>query len=274
MGTLRHPIRLSGLLAVLLIGPLHAQDLSGTWRGELVRGMNERFVIEMELVADAGRITGTSHVTFPFQQEHFANMAIEGQGQGRRYHLREARILEQGGTGYLWVLQGGPLMLDTTGATWRLYGEWQPPGCAPGQVMLHRTRAKEPSPPKLEPLPPRPPRWVEGRAVKWADEVDLPSGSVVLLLYDDKRLDGDTVTLFLNGTCIARNIPVPSRAEPTAIPITLVPGTNFLVMQAENLGSEPPNTAGLVFQAGEEVRKLVLRAEPDESAGLKIRWGP
>ena len=82
MGTLRHPIRLSGLLAVLLIGPLHAQDLSGTWRGELVRGMNERFVIEMELVADAGRITGTSHVTFPFQQEHFANMAIEGQGQG------------------------------------------------------------------------------------------------------------------------------------------------------------------------------------------------
>ena len=45
-------------------------------------------------------------------------------------------------------------------------------------------------------------------------------------------------------------------------------------MQAENLGSEPPNTAGLVFQAGEEVRKLVLRAEPDESAGLKIRWGP
>ena len=28
------------------------------------------------------------------------------------------------------------------------------------------------------------------------------------------------------------------------------PSTNFLVMQAENMGSEPPNTAGLVFQAG------------------------
>ena len=268
-------LRTPGLLAgTLLVFPLSAQDLSGTWLGELVRGMNERFVVEMELVADAGRITGTSHVTFPFQHEHFADMAIEGEGRGRRFHLREARLMGQGGTGYAWVLQGGPLALDTSGTTWRLYGEWGFPGCPPGQLMLLRTREKEPPPPKLEPLPPRPPRWVEGRAVKWADEVDLPGEHVVLLLYDDKRLDGDTVTLFLNGTCIARNIPVPSRAEPTAIPITLRPGTNFLVMQAENLGSEPPNTAGLVFQVGGEERKLVLRAEPDESAGLKIQVGP
>ena len=260
--------------AAFLSVPLCAQDLSGTWRGELVRGGNERFVIEMELVVEEGRITGTSHSTFPFQQEHFARMAIAGEQRGWRFQLRELRILEQSATAYQWVLQGGTLALDTIGASWRLYGEWHPPGCAPGQLMLLRTTDGRRHPPKEEPLAVVLPRRVEGRLVKWAAEVELPADSVVLLLYDDRRMDGDTVTLFLNGTCIARNIPVPSRAAPRAIPITLVPGTNFLVMQAENMGSEPPNTAGLVLRAGAIERKLVLRAEPEESAGLRIVRGP
>ena len=258
----------------LLATPLSAQDLSGTWRGELVRGMNERFMIEMELVVESGRITGTSHITFPFLPEHFADMAIDGEQRGRRVRLREARMVEHSATSYQWVLQGGELALDTTGTTWRLHGEWGLPGCAPGQVMLLRTREKDPPLPKVEPLPIVPPRRVEGRLVKWDAEVEVPVDSLVLLLYDDRRMDGDTVTLFLNGECIARRIAVPSWGAPRAIPITLKPGINFLVMQAENEGSEPPNTAALVLRYAEAERKLVLHAKPDESAGLKIVRGP
>lgn len=257
----------------VLSAHLHAQDLSGTWRGELVRGMNERFVIDMDLVAEAGRITGISHITFPWQQEHYARMAIEGESRGSSCRLHESSIVERSATDYLWVLQGGALRLDTNGTAWRLYGEWHPPGCAPGQIMLLRTSDKRRSVPEPVP-PPVLPRRVEGRPVDWEASVSLPADSALILLYDDRRMDGDTVTIFVNGECIARDIAVPHRLAPRAIPIVLKPGTNYLVMQAENEGSEPPNTAGLVLQAAGQEHRLVLRATVHRSGGLKIQCGP
>lgn len=275
---LRHPFRVLGPFAVfvarLFSSTLSAQDLSGTWHGELVRGMNERFIIDMDLVAEAGRITGTSRITFPFQEEHYANMAIEGEGYGGRYHLREARVMEHSATSYRWVMQAGALRLDTNGVQWRLYGEWRPPGCEPGELMLFRTTDERRTEPDVAPLPVLLPRRVEGREVRWAAKVDVHADTLVLLLYDDRRMDGDTVTLFLNGECIARRIAVPHRAAMHAIPIRLLPGTNYLVMQAENEGSEPPNTAGLVLKAEGEEHRLILRATIKQSGGLRITCGP
>lgn len=273
-----HPTPLFRLALALLFSawaplPLvFAQDLSGTWHGELVRGMNERFVIDMELMADAGRITGTSHITFPWQQAHYARMAIEGESRGGMCRLRESGIVEQSLTEYRWVLQGGALRLDTNGTAWRLYGEWHPPGCAPGRIMLLRTAMKQRAVP--EPPPPVLPRRMEGRPVDWEASVTLAADSTLLLLYDDRRMDGDTVTIFVNGDCIARRIAVPHRFAPRAIPIRLRPGTNYLVMQAENEGSEPPNTAGLVLQAAGVEHRLVLRATVKRSGGLRIQCGP
>ncbi len=182
-------------------------------------------------------------------------------------------MLEHGAY-YQGGLQGGALALDTTGTYWRLHGTWSAPGCAPGQLILVRAREERPLITKLEPLPIVLPEQVEGREVKWVLEVEVPAESLVLLLYDNKRFDGDTVTLFVNGSCIARSIAVPHRDSPRAIRVNLVPGTNYLVMQAENEGSIPPNTAGLVLRSGDTEHRLVLRADAEESAGLKIIRGP
>ena len=59
-----------------------------------------------------------------------------------------------------------------------------------------------------------------------------------------------------------------------AIPIRLLPGVNYLVMQAENEGSEPPNTAGLVLHAAGEEHRLIMRATMKQSAGLRIVCTP
>jgi hypothetical protein len=56
--------------------------------------------------------------------------------------------------------------------------------------------------------------------------------------------------------------------------VPLVPGTNHVVMFAENLGSEAPNTAALVVRARGRKHQLVLRSTLKHSAGLVIENGP
>jgi hypothetical protein len=270
----RQPLCTLGLLAVLCAlhpaSPLSAQDLSGHWQGELVRGMNERFVIDMELVVRAGRISGSSHITFPFHEAHYADMAIEGESHGGRHVLQEARIMAQGGTGYRWVAQGGALRLDTNGVHWRLYGEWGPPGCEPGQVMLFRQQPEEHTKPDEPPAPVVIPERVEGRKVHWAGTMKVREESVLLWLYDDLRYDGDTVSVFVNGQCVAHRIEVPHRKQPRALRVHLQPGTNHLVMHAENEGREAPNTAGMLVRTKGKKHRLVMRSTMNHSAGLVI----
>jgi hypothetical protein len=52
--------------------------------------------------------------------------------------------------------------------------------------------------------------------------------------------------------------------------VQLLPGTNNLVMHAENEGSEAPNTAGLVVRDRGRKHKLVLRSTMNHSGGLVI----
>lgn len=255
---------------VLMSVPISAQDLTGSWHGELVLGRNERFTITMELRADAGRLTGTVRSTFPFQPEHYAVMAVEGERRGGRYHLRETGITEQSATGYRWVLQGGTLALDTNDVQWRLYGEWRPPGCEAGQLRLFRHKGEERPEPDVPTATMVLPERVEDRKVHWAGTVKVRADSVVLWLYDDLKYDGDTVSVFVNGHCVAHRIEVPHRRRPRALTVYLVPGTNHLVLHAENLGSEAPNTAGLAVRARGRRHRLVLRSTMKHSAGLVI----
>ncbi|MCB9184001.1 MAG: hypothetical protein H6591_08780 [Flavobacteriales bacterium] len=278
--TCLHPCRTLLLPFVWLLGnALLAQDLNGTWHGELVHDANTRFVIDMKLSTADGRITGTMRSSFPFQEEHFAVTAVEGECSNGRCRLRETGMVEQGGTGYRWVLQGGSLLLDTLGGEWRLLGEWRPPGCEAGQMVLFkkgRTSRTEPDAPPITTLPPPlPPERVEGRKVHWAGTMTVRDADIVLWLYDDLRYDGDTVSVYLNGQCVASRIEVPHRRKPRSLTVRLAPGTNYLVMHAENEGSEAPNTAGLVVRPRHGRRhQLIMRSTMNHSAGLVLECDP
>jgi hypothetical protein len=119
-----HTLRISGLILLIGTSPntLTAQNLSGIWTGELVHDMHTRFTIEMDLVSEAGRITGTSRKALALQQEYHASMSMDGELRAGQIHLRETGITEQSGSNYRWVMQSGPLKLDTNGGRWRLYG--------------------------------------------------------------------------------------------------------------------------------------------------------
>ncbi|MEW5818267.1 MAG: Ser-Thr-rich GPI-anchored membrane family protein, partial [Spirochaetota bacterium] len=76
-------------------------------------------------------------------------------------------------------------------------------------------------------------------------DVTVTSRSITITLTDNgSQIDGDTITVLLNGTVILSNH-VLIAAPGTSIPLDLVKGRNTLEVAAVNEGTVPPNTAKL-----------------------------
>ena len=107
---------------------------------------------------------------------------------------------------------------------------------------------------------------------KKAGSITFAGPDPELLVYDHKRIDGDTVTVLLNGAVLLDRHGLV--AEPYGIPLPLKPGRNTLVLYADNLGRVPPNTAAFVVRAGGREERIVLRSDLDESSWLEVEWSP
>jgi hypothetical protein len=79
------------------------------------------------------------------------------------------------------------------------------------------------------------------------------SDSLVIKLYDNGEIDGDTVSVVLNGKVIIAKKELTATAITVTIFITPDLGDSLqLIMYAENLGRIPPNTGLLTLQDGDE----------------------
>ena len=101
--------------------------------------------------------------------------------------------------------------------------------------------------------------------------VEFRSDSLELRLYDNGEIDGDTVSILLNGEMLLANQGLKASAIKKTIYIQ--PGNNEinLVLYAENLGKYPPNTGLLVVQDGEEVYQIRFSADLQQNAGVVFR---
>jgi len=97
------------------------------------------------------------------------------------------------------------------------------------------------------------------------------SDSLQLALYDNGEVDGDTVSVLLNGDLLLakqglRTIAIKKTIyiEPTVNEITLV-------LYAENLGKYPPNTGLLVVHDGEEVYQIRFSADLQQNASVVFK---
>lgn len=101
--------------------------------------------------------------------------------------------------------------------------------------------------------------------------ISCKSDSLVLALYDNGEIDGDTVSLLLNGEVIISK----QMLKATALKKTiyLPPGTEetTLLLYAENLGKYPPNTGLLVVHDGEETYQLRFSADLKQNATVVFR---
>ena len=102
--------------------------------------------------------------------------------------------------------------------------------------------------------------------------VFFSADSLVLSLYDNGTVDGDTVSVVLNGTVIIAKKSLTESAIRTTIHITPAQGDSLqLVMYAENLGSIPPNTGVLVIQDGNNRNEIRFAGDMQKSSAIILK---
>ncbi len=103
---------------------------------------------------------------------------------------------------------------------------------------------------------------------KLLGSVKSVSKQLTLAIWDDAVEDGDTISININGNWVAKNFPV--KKAPQFLTVTLNPGPNTILFEANNLGSIPPNTSVLEIIDGRRRKAFFLETVPMEHNLLKI----
>ena len=112
---------------------------------------------------------------------------------------------------------------------------------------------------------------VEGRKSEFTQEVNFSSDSLVLSLYDNGEIDGDTVTIYMNGQVLLAKQGLKASAIKKTIYLTPGQDEFTLVLFADNLGKYPPNTGLLVIRDGNDIYNLRFSADFEKNAGVVFR---
>ena len=110
------------------------------------------------------------------------------------------------------------------------------------------------------------------RKIQKIDEIFFTSDSLLLSFYDNGTVDGDTISMILNGRMIAEKIKLTTNAFRITIPTRI--GQNdslLLVMQAESLGLIPPNTGLLIIQDGTARYEIRFEGDMQRSSAIVLR---
>ncbi len=122
------------------------------------------------------------------------------------------------------------------------------------------------------PAPAKAAAAVASRMTEVIRNVFFTSDSLVLSLYDNGTVDGDTVSVVLNGQVIIAKKGLTASATRTTIYITPEHGDSLqLIMYAENLGSIPPNTGVLVIQDGNARNEIRFAADMLKSSAVILK---
>lgn len=107
------------------------------------------------------------------------------------------------------------------------------------------------------------------RKIAAPQTVFFKSDSLELSLYDNGEVDGDTVSVLLNGEIILAKQGLKTSAIKKTIYIPAGKEDSLtLVLYAENLGKYPPNTGLLVVHDGEDVYQVRFSADLQQNAAV------
>lgn len=134
------------------------------------------------------------------------------------------------------------------------------------KLALEQDKEKNPGfQPYIYPGPGEPPLQSNEKLL---GSVKSVAKQLTLAIWDDAVEDGDTISISINGNWVAKNFPV--KKAPQFLTVTLNPGPNTILFEANNLGSIPPNTSVLEIIDGKRRKAFFLETVPLEHNLLKI----
>jgi hypothetical protein len=116
------------------------------------------------------------------------------------------------------------------------------------------------------------PRTKTNRKIVKIRDIDFISDSLLLSFYDNGTIDGDTVTILLNGKVLVEKLGLKASAFKITVPTGIKPNDSLLlVMQAESLGLIPPNTGLLIIQDGATRHEIRFEGDLQKSSAVMLR---
>ena len=110
------------------------------------------------------------------------------------------------------------------------------------------------------------------RKIETIDELVIESDSLQISLYDNGEVDGDTVSIILNGQAIVSRQGLSASAFRKTIYITPELGDSIqLVMYAENLGSLPPNSGLLIVDYDNRRKEIRFSGDLSKNAAITLK---
>ncbi len=109
------------------------------------------------------------------------------------------------------------------------------------------------------------------RTVETIQSVYYKSDSLVLTLYDNGEVDGDTVSVLMNGKVIMPLVGLSTNAVRKTIFTTDLKEDIQLVMYAESLGSLPPNTGLLIVYDGTDRYEIRFSGDMKKSSAILFK---
>jgi hypothetical protein len=94
------------------------------------------------------------------------------------------------------------------------------------------------------------------------------SNQIELQIWDNNRVDGDSVNLLLNDVIIDDQIAINKQLK--TYNISLTEKVNYIELQAINIGLIPPNTVALRISDGHTEKKIILSSSLTLSETVKI----
>lgn len=109
------------------------------------------------------------------------------------------------------------------------------------------------------------------RKIEKQSEIFFSNDSLILNLYDNGTIDGDTISIVLNGKIIAEKVALTARAHKLVIPSNIRQGDSLiLIMHAESLGLIPPNSGLLIIEDGTTRHEIRFAGDLQKSAAIVL----
>jgi len=110
------------------------------------------------------------------------------------------------------------------------------------------------------------------RKIEKIRDIVFSNDSLLLSFYDNGTVDGDTISMVLNGKVIAEKIKLTTNAFRITIPSKIGENDSLvLVMHAESLGLIPPNTGLLIIQDGATRHEIRFEGDLQKSSAIILR---
>ena len=283
------------LIFLFLFHSAGAQELRGKWFGfitQLPGAFSEIYSLELDLRTDGDRMRGESLVSI--RDTLYVRIGLYGSADADsiRLHDNVAEVRQEIlPPGWMMCLKTMALALLNDGTRELLQGTWSGTGrdlepCLPGRIILVRNKEDLAGVLKFLNSPFRPAATSPAPAgqdysapflntsARRVAEIPVSSRELQLQLRDYRKIDNDTVSVYLNRSPLVRNIRIARRM--TKVSFRLDPATDLheILLYAENLGQIPPNTSQLVLIDGRKTHRVTIRSDKQQSAAIYLRYKP